>query len=76
MDYEIIATEFDEKLLNWYKNQVIPPWTFYSVQHIHAKLGLYFTLIQPNDVGFLNARYRFEIIDKKLFMLARLKYGI
>lgn len=76
MDYEIIATEFDAKLLNWYKTQVIPPWSFYSVQHIHAKLGLYFTLIQPNDVGFLNARYRFEIIDKKLFMLARLKYGI
>jgi hypothetical protein len=53
----------------WVEEYKAKHCNLYELQHVHARSGLRFR-------GLYYAKYIFEVIDEKLFLLTKLKYGI
>lgn len=86
MEYKTKSSDFFDKLFSWYYKQVNEKFYFdiRDYPHLNAKLGLKLIKIIPRkkieltDLLAIESTDQlvFEVIDDRLFFLARLEHGL
>lgn len=77
MQYKADSGEFFSKLFSWYNKQIDGYYVDIKDQpHLNAKLGLKLIKIIPRDKKEVTDQLIFEVIDDRLFFLARLEHGL
>jgi hypothetical protein len=78
MEYKTKSSDFFGKLFSWYYKQVNDKYHFdiRDYPHLNAKLGLKLIMIIPRKGIELTDQLIFEVINERLFFLARLEHGL
>ena len=77
MQYKVDSGDYFSKLFSWYNKQIDGYYFDLKDQsHLTAKLELKLIKIIPRDKKEFTDQLIFEVIDDRLFFLARLEHGI